>query len=428
MLKALSRLAASLAGSRPTAAPRPPDEVPGTDEMPIIVAQSAYEAWPDDPHPLVKGVIDYVNILTRQGHYTRAEVPARAMQAFHMDYYLAQVNNGGHSQFVRNTGANMDFTLRDIRAGLQTVDGGDYLMLVDALDVWIESYPDEAARQTGFVGGIAPEMTNLDKMFYGLEKGSSLREMIAGMIADAPELMVVPDHRLDEARDRVCAANPLRPLRERIFTILNYDAQIGDRFHGAVGLAAGQALPVAPVVKIGNGTLRRIDGAKKMVFLVTTTEGRRWGVLDDAGLAIHAVQTHDVPYPGGPAGGATRTETGIGDRLSAVTHDQVKAVAALAHRLKAGATVDLLLSRLFEPPKVDRITIRHAGPDADGIDGMILLLALHGGARTMKVVVTEARAVLLHEPGGAEVARVERKQIGAHAAEYAAERLLEGAR
>ena len=43
------------------------------------------------------------------------------MQAYHADYYLALVNNGGHSQFIRNTGvAMLPTTSADALAGLRS--------------------------------------------------------------------------------------------------------------------------------------------------------------------------------------------------------------------------------------------------------------------------------------------------------------------
>jgi len=427
MFKALARLASSLGAPRN---PAPQDDA-GPGGMPIVVSQSAFDAYPDDSYPLVANLIDYVNTLTHRGRYNRAEIPPRAMQAFHMDYYLAQVNNGGHAQFVHNCGANMGVTLADIRAGMDAADAGDHLLLVDALDVWLETYPDEAAKQTGFEGGIAPVMKNLDHMFYGLEADGSLGEMIAGLIADAPELLVVPDHELESARQRLCAANPHLAERERIFTVAGLNAQMTDPFQAALSLAAGRVQPVAPILKIGNGAYQEVEGCQQMCFFVQTTAGNRWAVMRDDGLALHERIDHKNPdMPENPLEASMEQISDwkspeVGAKLSYVAHTDVEPAVALAQRLRAGAAIDLLLSRLVEPPHVDRITVRSAGPDAEGELGLSLLLVLNNGTQAMSAVVTETAAKLLLEPSHHEAVKVARVHIDAHADRYALDRLLQ---
>ncbi|WP_461331769.1 DMP19 family protein [Bradyrhizobium diazoefficiens] len=72
----------------------------------VVVSLDALEAAqaPEKADYLTEAVVYYVNEIQRVGVYKGRELPAVAMQAYHADYYLAQVNNGGHSQFIGNTG------------------------------------------------------------------------------------------------------------------------------------------------------------------------------------------------------------------------------------------------------------------------------------------------------------------------------------
>src|SRR3954452_22579319 len=88
----------------------------------VVVPRKALEAAqdPEKADYLTGAVVDYVNQIQRVGVFTRGELPAAAMQAYHADYYLAQVNNGGHSQFIGNTGiAMLPTTSGDALAGLE---------------------------------------------------------------------------------------------------------------------------------------------------------------------------------------------------------------------------------------------------------------------------------------------------------------------
>lgn len=72
-------------------------------QMPILVRQSVFEDR--DDKEIVSAVVDeYVNDLRQRGYYLKGELPANAMRSYNTDYYLAQVANGGHGQFMHNSG------------------------------------------------------------------------------------------------------------------------------------------------------------------------------------------------------------------------------------------------------------------------------------------------------------------------------------
>src|SRR5262245_18231912 len=101
----------------------------------VIVPRSMMERarQPGQEHVLVKAVVDFVNAMMSLGLYTRFEIPAKAVQAYHADYYLAQVNNGGHGQFISNCRDNLRFAVPDIRAGLGGMKADTHLPIFEEL-------------------------------------------------------------------------------------------------------------------------------------------------------------------------------------------------------------------------------------------------------------------------------------------------------
>ncbi|WP_299843463.1 DUF4375 domain-containing protein [uncultured Roseovarius sp.] len=429
MLKAIARLASSIR-ARGSNSAEPPAESIDLSDMPIIVAQSALEAFPEDPHPLVGAVIDYVNVLTSQGHFNRREIPVLAMAAYHADYYLAQVNNGGHSQFIHNSGANLPQTTADILYCLTEMDAEEYLLVFRIFNEWVQSHPDDVARQTGFDGGRAARLDELDDMFYAVESDGSLREMIAAWISTAPNLLALPDAQVANARARLCAANPYREMRDRILRIAGLDAQVTGQPMAAISMAAGVAQPLAAITRVGNGSYQEVEGEELMCVTLFTTAGKRWAALTDEDVVIYDCVEHDNPeMPSDPLEATMEQISNwkapeIGEELGSVTLAQAGMAAEIAARTKAAAAIDLMLSQLLQPPRVDQVTIRSAGKGPDDEDGMTVLLVLNNAAMAMSAVIGENGASLLSEPDHQKMVQVTRAQIDVHAAENAIEKLV----
>lgn len=98
-----------------------------------------------------------------------AEVPADLRAMFALGYYIGNVENGGHAQFIGNAygyyGAGplrmLDWaTEAAARFGLVQTQA----VLADAR-AWVIAHPDEAAQQTGMTGGRDVALDPLDKAF-----------------------------------------------------------------------------------------------------------------------------------------------------------------------------------------------------------------------------------------------------------------------
>lgn len=421
MLKALARLATS---SRNTPPATPPKPRPTSSQLPIIVPQSAIDALPEDPHPLVDAVIDYVNILFNEGHFGRWEVPPLAIQAYHADYYLAQVLNGGHSQFTHNCGANLAVITEDVCDALTSMGATAYLDIFTPYTAWLRTNRDEARRQTGFEGGRAAPLETLDDAFFALEQTDTLRQNLAAWIAAAPNLVVVPDSRLAQARTEACATNPQFAARQRLKSIATLKMHLSDPTQVAISLACGTSQPLGALIKIGGGSYMEVGGAQEMCFSVQTTAGRRWAVIREKSVSLHASIEHDNPQiPANPLEATLEQISDykapeIGECLASASAEAISTVLQVAEKLNAAHAVDALLSRCASPATLDRSTIRSAGPGPDGRLGLTLLLVTNNATQAFCAVVTEAGAFLLSEPDHTRIATVSAAEIKAHMAAH----------
>lgn len=178
----------------------------------IIVPQSAYDSEAD--YALPGAVVDFVNHVLNQAMYQRTEIPAAAMQVFHVDYYIAQVNNGGHSQYVGNSGWH-DYQIADIRAGLAAIGISEAIELYEDLCAFADSHPEQfmaGMKAHGF--GVFPEFFDkADKLFFNglnnrLARGNSNRARLLDC------LMVVPSEQYGQLMDGLAARNPYYKTRK----------------------------------------------------------------------------------------------------------------------------------------------------------------------------------------------------------------------
>lgn len=187
--------------------------VPVAPVTSIIIPQSSFDNA--DTHSVPMAVVDFVNFMMREAMYRRNEIPNEALLSYHVDYYLAQVNNGGHGQFAGNSGWQ-EATIVDIQYGLLAMGLDEALEVFEGLMLFAHEDPDRfvAAAEAGGFGDIDPIIKDLDDRFFA---GPS-KQILAGndhwLRTEAP-LEIVPD---TEHRARMAAladANPLRGQRSK---------------------------------------------------------------------------------------------------------------------------------------------------------------------------------------------------------------------
>ncbi len=404
----------------------PSVDIPVEPTSDIIVPRSAFDAWPEDSDPLVDAIVDYVNTLSNQGLFKRSEIHAVARQAFHCDYYLAQVLNGGHAQFVGNTGALIGETWDDVIAALLAIGEENHLLLAHAGQKWVQENPELAKQQTGFDGGIDPALAKLDKPFYLLNTKSPLRPKIAEWLAMHPDLIVVEDDELQGEMQNLIDAHPLLQHRKAILTCAGVTGQLSNPLQVGVSMACGRVVPPDFLVRLENGSYKSVEGEMKMTFSVKTLSGTCFATpVEGQGVTLYECTQHDNSHLPENRFDATLDDiqayrpAEIGRQLSHVPQEEFLEAIALMTQLRAGEAIHLLSTRLGQN-EVPALTILKVGCLPNGQDALICGHFVKGRVLVYKVTAQEATCELTGEDVQ-ELARVSRAEITFHAQSHAIE-------
>ena len=179
----------------------------------IIVRRSSLDDG-CDRYALAQDVVNFVDDVTREAMFRRDELPQDALRAFHVDYYIAQVNNGGHGQFAHNSRWD-ELVLRDIGEGLAAIGVAEAIEIFRSFQTFAVLEPARFQRAldgAGF-GEVDPFIEKLDQRFYagvGEALAQSLRQWIAGL----PSLRPLDDTRYREAMRDFPAQNPEHATRK----------------------------------------------------------------------------------------------------------------------------------------------------------------------------------------------------------------------
>lgn len=383
----------------------------------IVVPQSAIDALPEDPNPLVYSVVNYVNFLFQQAQFNRFEIPTEAIEIYHVDYYLAQVKNGGHAQFVGNSQSVLSYTTADVLSGLMAMNAPDHFAIADAMAKWVSKNPDEAENQTGFEGGIAAELAALDDPFYKLDAQTPLRAKMADWIAGLEILQVIDDDLMPRVLSGIKSLNPNlrdRQAKTRIARLMN---QLSNPLFLGLGMAGAAANEIEPVVQVGNGSYRDVDGESTMTWFVKTAKGARFGVVNDTGAVLREhVDPNSDAMPNALENVSLDHVTNfkpvsVGDVVNAVPAAEIDKAKRVCDGVDAAIAIDMLLDRLPEETTADFVSVRSVGSNQQGKIGASIFVVANQAKSAFSAVVEEDGARLLAEPSHKQLARIERAEI-----------------
>ncbi len=180
----------------------------------IVISQESYHS--DDPYEVIYANINYLNALFAE--YVRPdEVSDDALKSYYVDYYLAQVNNGGFSQFVYNTGWNKA-VVETVRQGLKDMGAVKNLALFEESAGILNGWGEEKIRQylNSEYFGSNEERDALDGFndaFYALQESEDLILLNADWIKQHPHLQVLDEQAYQENIADVAKAIPDREQR-----------------------------------------------------------------------------------------------------------------------------------------------------------------------------------------------------------------------
>ncbi|MGL5011119.1 MAG: DMP19 family protein [Paracoccaceae bacterium] len=304
----------------------------------VVVRASVLTAAKAQPEDLVYEVVCFVNAMFERGLFLPDELPPEAVQVYMADYYLAQVNNGGHSQYIGNSRQRLEMNSKHTVAGLQAMGATAQLGIHKAMLDWVDANPVEALEQTGFTGGIAPYLKDLDRSFYETEGTSPMAALSAVWIAGWSSLQVVEDNVYAHALDVAAQMNPnrTRRLQQRRLAIITQCCT--DPLRVAMGLAAMAGKERDVVCGIGGATYESIDGEVVPVFVVGTMRGRRFGTW---------TQNGGVLYERAEPGTLAQSAQARGAVWGQVSTQSVSDMIAAAKHVQADAAICFLMTDAF---------------------------------------------------------------------------------
>lgn len=384
----------------------------------VVVPRNACDAasQPDKAHLLTSAVVDYVNDIQRAGVYTRHELPAAAMQAFNADYYLAQVNNGGHSQFIGNAGSLLATACADARAGLEAMGAHAQQRILTEMMAWLKANPAEAAAQNGF-SVRATRLDELDKQFYAAERQTPMTPLAARWIAGWPELRVIAADQYRAAIDQIAQLNPYLTQRRIWQGVQNLRYQMTDLLQITAATACGAVKP-EPETKLAlhAGSIWEIEGQQCRAFGVATDKGSRLCVIEDAGGRLYEFVRRSPP-PKDAKPGISKRPAEAGSRLSTVGAETIRQFAKIADQTMAAEGIDLLLRKAALDPKSTVTAWRHHDDGATWI-------AVTGQTRVVAMI--SGRRAALIDRDGTPIITITRTEIEHHASEVATGRATMG--
>lgn len=268
----------------PPEPPRPTPRPRAVPQPPIVVRRSVVERG--DAAALVQAVVAYVNAMTEQGQYRREELAPQAMWSYHVDYYLGEVANGGHGQFVGNSRWARP-VIEDVRNGLAAMAAAPYDTIFGDLCKLIEADEERAkeiARGRGF-GDINPAIKSLDDRFFAAKCYETITPANSAWLKSLPNLEIVEDARFAERMRELFRANPLLALRTEQAERAKLEFALTDPMQVAARLlaVASRRLPFR-FISHGNHD-KAPDGREGMAWMIALGQGQaHMFVFDDVAL------------------------------------------------------------------------------------------------------------------------------------------------
>lgn len=384
------------AAAAPSRTPRPADKAAGAGKR-VIVRRSDFEAarTPEMAYALTQGVISFINDLLTHACGLFEDAPASVRWVYYADFYVSQVKNGGHGQFLVNAGAHREGALADAARGLDAMGAASLRAIAADFDAlarrrWPQT-PEE--RPVG-----DPELDALDRRLFADEEADRLHAMSARWIASWPELEVEEDDAYPARIEAIARANPRRAARLRHRAFVGLREQVTDPLQLAAGVVCGAAHEIK--LELGTWEWTVIEGQPIQTFALRTSSGARRLVADGAGAALLEPQRQ-----------ANERPNGLAHRFA----EQIAKVGREAERRSIADAVDLLLSRIGYPIENAQITPWVGDEDAERFD---LWAVAAQGKPALMLASDAAGATLAPVEDGARhaLARASQGEIEAHVA------------
>jgi hypothetical protein len=171
----------------------------------VVVSDIA--AASGDPIDIIHSNIEFVNAQFSE-HLTHEEVGENALRSYYVDYFLAQLENGGFSQFVYNSrwGDCIDYIIE----GFAAMGAARHLELFENAAEQMAQRPGVEGLRRFFASDYFGDneerdiLNEFNDAFFALSDVENLVELNAGWLRHLPELVVLSEAEMrEELRQRV---------------------------------------------------------------------------------------------------------------------------------------------------------------------------------------------------------------------------------
>ena len=175
----------------------------------ILVSGEAFAS--SDPYDLIWSNIDVVNKL-QERHFTHDEISRNALRSYYVDYFLAQLNNGGFSQFVYNSrwGASVDY----VTEGFAAIGAARHLELFEDAAAHMCNRKGIRALKRFFASSYFGKNRERDILnrfsdgFFSLQETEDLIELNSKWLRSHPALVVLSKEQIQTEIDSRAANVP----------------------------------------------------------------------------------------------------------------------------------------------------------------------------------------------------------------------------
>lgn len=170
----------------------------------------------DDPGEIVGSNIWFVNALLDE-YFTVDEIAVDALRSYYVDYYLAQVNNGGFSQFVYNSRWS-PLVVQLVRDGMQAMGARRHLEVFESGAKLVEEFGHDRLGEyfaSEYFGDNADrdELNAPNPQFSAAEEVEDLLALNAAWLRKHPDLCPMASE--EDMRREASRRGQALPDRER---------------------------------------------------------------------------------------------------------------------------------------------------------------------------------------------------------------------
>ncbi len=222
----------------------------------------------EDPYEVILSNIDIINDLL-SNHVRHDEICIQSLKSYYVDYYLAQVNNGGFSQFVYNSNWN-ESMISLILDGLKDIGAVKNLKLFHKSAKIVSGMSKknfERFLEGEYFGNFLQinHLNKFDDNFFTLQETENLLQLNSDWLKSLPSLKVVEQREREAHIKKLISLVP--DLEERSKAALEAEPRY-KKIMRALCKAANQTLEHETAA-----SHKEIDGQTTWAFHFITNEG-----------------------------------------------------------------------------------------------------------------------------------------------------------